>query len=202
MNSESINNIAKFFAEIGILKRFSRSGCKLAGIKEEEFIGLHVVRAAQIAYILAQLEGANPEKTACIALFHDNGEIRVGDQNKVSARYFDISQAEKKAYLEQIADLPSITQQKLKQYFNEFEKRNTKEGVVAKDADWLETAISAKEYLEKGAPKFMQKWIDNVKKALETLSAKKILEIIEKQEDFTNSWWQGLKKMTYKKLYK
>lgn len=201
MNSKFISSTAKFFAEIGTLKRFSCSGWKLAGIKEEDFIGLHVVRAAQIAYILAHLEGVNPEKTACIVLFHDNGEIRVGDQNKVAARYFDISQAEKKAYLEQIANLPSITQQKLKQYFLEFEKRNTKEGIVAQDADWLETAISAKEYLEKGAPKSIQNWIDNVKKALETSSAKKILEIIEKQEDFTDSWWQGLKKMTYQKLY-
>lgn len=43
-------------------------------------------------------------------------------------------------------------------------------------------------------------WINNVEKALETESAKKILAEIRGMKDFTNCWWQGLKKMTYKKL--
>lgn len=201
MNKNHVyKKICHFLAEIGVLKRQARTGPKLAGVATDETIANHVTRAAQLAYILAELEGADPEKTACMVLFHDNGEVRVGDQHKVASRYFDINQAEKAAYIEQVDQLPRKTSQKLKNYYQEFENRNTLEGIVAKDADWLENAITVKEMMEQGGHKDLQVWIENVKKALETESAKKILRIIEAQESFTTSWWQGLKKMTYEKL--
>jgi len=80
------------------------------------------------------------------------------------------------------------------------EERTTPEGVVAQDADWLECAIQAKLYLEKGHD--CSEWIKNTEKALETESAKEILKLIKQEKDFTTLWWQGLKKMTYKKLDK
>lgn len=78
-------------------------------------------------------------------------------------------------------------------------ERNTKEGIIAKDADWLEQAIQAKVYMETGY-KGAEDIINNVGAALETDSAKEILAEIRKNPDFLNSWWQGLKKMTYQKL--
>jgi len=195
------SSIAKFFSELGVSRRYQRSGPKLSGVKNSENIAEHVFRAAQIAYVLAYLEEVDPEKTASMVLFHDNGELRVGDQNKVAARYFDISKTEKHAFDEQIYNLPESLAQRIGRLCSQFESRNTKEGIVARDADWLETAITAKEYLELGY-KGQQNWIDNVRKALETKSAKELLRYIEKQKDFTNSWWQGLKKMTYRKLAK
>lgn len=191
-------NICKFLAEVGVLKRLPLTGLKLAGVVENEFIAMHVVRAAQLAYILAELEGANPEKTACMVLFHDNGETRVGDQHKVAARYFDIKKAEQRAFVAQIQNLPASIQRKLKGYYSEYKQCGSLEGIVAKDADWLETAISCKELMEQGASASLQVWIDNVRKALKTKSAKKLLKIIEAEKDFTSSWWRGLMKMTYK----
>ena len=134
-----------------------------------------------------------------MVLFHDNGEVRVGDQHKVASRYFNINKAETKAFKEQIKTLPEKLRKRILSLKNDFETRKTKEGVVAKDADWLEGAIEAKEYEQKGF-KIMKVWIKNVKKALETKSAKQLLDHIEKEEDFLNSWWIGLKKMTYKKF--
>ena len=79
------------------------------------------------------------------------------------------------------------------------ENRNTKEGIVAKDADWLELAFQAKQYIDQGHLA-AQNWIDNVEKALETDSAKELLKEMQKT-NFTD-WLIGLKKMTYKKLEK
>lgn len=146
------------------------------------------------------LENADPEKTACMVLFHDNGETRVGDQNKVAARYIDSADAERLAYQEQVRGLPAELQKRLMHYYDHFELRDTKEGVVAKDADWLEAAITVKELLETGHSRGLQNWIDNIRQALETESAKEILQLVENSENLMNSWWQGLKKMTYKKL--
>lgn len=192
-----MKKIVNFFFELSMLSREKHSGFMLCGLENPKSIAEHSHRSAIIAYILADLEGANPEKTACINLIHDIAETRVRDLHKVNSRYLDIKNAEKNAFEEQIANVSKNTQKKWKKYFEQGKKRNTKEGIIAKDADWLEVAITARELVCLGY-KGAQNWIDNVEKALETQSAKKMLNEIKKTD--INDWWKGLKKMTYKKL--
>ena len=193
-----IKNIVNFIFELNQLKRQRHNGFQLAGVKNPDTVAEHVLRTAQIGYILAVMEkNANPEKVASIIIIHDNGEARVGDQNKVAARYFSKSGAEAQAFFDQTKNLGDEIEQKWQKYFNEYTKRDTKEGVIAKDADWLEVAFQAKEYIDLGYVA-AQEWINNVEKALETKSAKKVLQEMKKTK-FTD-WWRGLKKMTYKKL--
>ncbi len=172
----------------------------MAGVKNPDTVAEHALRAAQIGYILAIMEGdANPEKVATMLIIHDNGEVRIGDQNKIGARYFSVEEAEAMAFYDQTKNLGAEIEKKWKRYFQEYENRTTREGIIAKDADWLEAAFQAKEYLDLGYP-MMDRWISNVARALETESAKKIIAELKKTK-FTD-WWQGLEKMTYKKLYK
>ena len=192
-----IKNIVNFIFEINQLKRQRHCGFKMVGVKNPYSVAAHVMRASQIGYILATMEGANAEKTASIVLFHDNGEARIGDQDKIGARYFSTQEAEYNAFCDQAKNLGKELEAKLTEYFNEYEKRTTKEGIIAKDADWLEQAFQAKEYVDLGYTA-AQGWIENIEKAIETNSAKKIIKQMQKTE-FTD-WWQGLKKMTYKKL--
>lgn len=158
----------------------------------------HALRAAQIGYILAVMEGdANPETVAAILVVHDNAEARIGDHHKVTARYINAKEAEEKAFAEQLEGTGEILEKKWLDYFSTYENRDTKEGIIAKDADWLEMAFQAKEYIDQGY-KSAADWINNIEKAIETKSAKLILKEMKKTE-FTD-WWQDLKKMTYKKL--
>lgn len=195
----NMKKIVNFIFELSQLKRQVHSGFQLAGIKNPPTVAEHAARAAQIGYILAVMEGADPEKVVAMLVIHDNAEARVGDQNKVAARYYSVKKAESKAFADQLKNLGGEIEKKWKKYFYEFEERTTKEGIIARDADWLETAFQAKEYLDVGY-KFVSNWIDNVEKALETKSAKMIIKEMKKTE-FTD-WWRGLKRMTYKKLYK
>ena len=196
-----MTDLRKFLSEIQMLKRVQRSGFPVAGITETDSVAEHALLSAQIAFILAEMEGADAEKAAIINLFHDNHEARVGDHNKVSARYLETGEAEKTAELEQLANLPDEINHKIIDLLNQKRERNTIEGIIAQDADWLEVAIQAKIYLEQGYTG-AQNWIDNVENALETQTAKKILAEIKNDSDFTNCWWQGIKKMTYTKLDK
>jgi len=194
----NIKNAVNFIFELNQLKRLKHNGFKLCGVKDPDSIAEHVMRAAQIGYILAAMEGIkNPEKVAAMVLIHDNGEIRIGDHHKVSARYFNTKAAEHQAFRDQLEQLGNGVAEKWKKYFNEFENRNTNEGIIAKDADWLEQAFQAKEYADLGY-KSAEDWINNVEKALETKSAKLLLAQMKKVK-FTD-WWQGLKRMTYKKI--
>ena len=191
--------IKKFLSEIQMLKRVKHEGVKLAGVENPDSIAEHACLSAQIAFLLASIEGADAVKCVLMNLFHDNEEARIGDHHKVSARYLDVRDAEKKAEKEHFNNLPEPIGKAIFELQEEKRRRNTKEGIIAQDADWLEVALQAKIYSELGY-KGCKDWIDNVNRALETESAKEILAEIKKEPDFLNCWWKGLKKMTYKKL--
>jgi putative hydrolase of HD superfamily len=187
-----------FIFELNQLKRQHRNGFILAGVKNPDTVAEHALRAAQIGYILAVMEGnANPDKVATMLIIHDNAATRIGDQNKVSARYFSNKDAKQNAWKEQLENLQNEVREKWLMYLSEYENRTTQESIIARDADWLETAFQAKEYFDLGYESTVD-FIDNVEKALETESAKKIIKEM-KNTKFTD-WWKGLKKMTYEKL--
>jgi len=192
-----IKKIVNFIFELNMLKRESHSGWKLAGVEHPDSVAEHVFRAAQIGYILAIMENVNPEKVVTMLLIHDNPEARIRDHHRVCARYISTKDAQVRALSEQCEGLGDYIKKKWANYYDEIEERATKEGIVAKDADWLEIAFQGKEYVDQGY-KSAQNWIDNMEEALETESAKKILAEMKKTE-FTD-WWADLKKMTYKKL--
>lgn len=190
-------NICNYLFELGALKKFKHSGTKLAGVQHPDTIAEHAYRTAVIGYILAKMEKQNPEKTAIICLLHDNAEARITDLHKVARRYIKTHLAEKTAYAEQVGSLPPEIKKTFLSLFLEYEDRTTKEGLIARDADMLETAFQAKEYLDLGH-KACQDWIDNVEKCLKTKSAKIILKSL-KNTQFTD-WWRGLKNRSRKKI--
>lgn len=199
MEKEKLEKIIKFLSEIQSLKRVRREGPWLAGVENTPSVTDHIAVSAQIAYILAKLEGADANKCAVINLFHDTEQSRIGNQHKVSSRYIDRTEAKQKAKEDQCSNLPEDVKQEILSLQNELKERNTKEGIICQDAEWLEAALQSKIYVERGY-KGMENWIDNVEEALETESAKEILKEMKENPDFVNYWWRGLEKMTYKKL--
>lgn len=182
----SYKKIVHFVFELSNLKKFKHCGIKFAGVENPDSLAEHAARAAQIAYILADLEHADPYKCSLMTLIHDNGEIRVGDQHKISSKYFDIKKYEQAAFKDQTNNLPAPTNSTFSDLHTEFEEQKTKESHVSRDADMLETAFQAKEYLDNGY-KTAKLWIESVKQKLKTSSAKKILKEMEKTH-FTD-WW-------------
>lgn len=198
-----MKNIVNYIFEMGVMRKEMHNGLKLAGVSDLNSIGEHALRAAQIGYILTVLEnkkhGTNlsPEKVASILIFHDNGEVRIGDLHKVATRYINSKESEKNAFTEQASQLPEEIKDKIVGYFEEIEERTTKEGIIAKDADWLENAFMAKEQNDLGN-RLAAEWVDNVGKTIETESAKEIFQMM-KETRFTD-WWMGIKKFMAKKL--
>lgn len=190
--------VLKFLSEIEMLKRVDHEGFRLSGVSKPHSVASHAAIASQIAYILAKLEKADALKCALIVLFHDNEETRIGDHHKVASRYIDMPELEQRTEKDLYSSLGEIGKEILSLQ-EEIRERNTKEGIIAKDADWLETALQAKIYSEIGY-KGCEDMLNNVEKLLETESAKEILKAIRENNDFVNYWWRGLKKMDYKKL--
>jgi len=181
-----------FVFELGQLRRIKHEGWRLIGVEHPESVADHSLRVAQIAFVLAHLEGdADPFETAVIGLFHDIGECRIGDVHRVASRY--VTRDEARAVQEQTERLDDDIGQKIFGLWKQAEERSTKAGTIAKDADYLEQAAMAKEFIEKGHA-HAQGWVNNIAVALRTESAKKMLaEIVNSN---SNDWWQGLKKLT------
>ncbi|MFH0978128.1 MAG: HD domain-containing protein [Candidatus Woesearchaeota archaeon] len=184
--------IVDFFFEVGQLKRVKRSGWWLVNIKDPESVAEHSFRTALIGYVLARLEGADTKKVVLECLFHNVAETRLNDFHKVNQRYIDSHAAKHKAVLEQYENLPVEASDELLKLFEELRNDQSKEAQVARDADLLETACQAKEYIEIGY-KDAQNWIDNTWKIIKTESGKRLLTLIEKTN--SNDWWHNLKKI-------
>lgn len=198
MEQEQLRKIISFLSEIQVLKRVRREGVRLIGVENPDSVAEHALLAAQIAYVLAKLEGADAAHCVLINLFHDNEEARTGDLHNISASYSDKKQVERLAESDHYGNLPSNIADEILEMQEELRERKTKEAIIAKDADWLEAAIQAKIYMEIGYAGG-EKWLDNVGAALETISAKEILAEIRKNPDFLNCWWRNVPSMTFKK---
>ncbi|MBU1083506.1 MAG: HD domain-containing protein, partial [Candidatus Omnitrophica bacterium] len=140
-----------FIAEAGLLKRVKRSGWWVLGMPCEESVADHSFRCAVIGYILAEKEGADPYKVLMMTLFNDIHEARITDMHKMAHSYVDVRAAEKKAFASQVSKLPEPIKRTLKKMREEHDRQETKESLVARDADILECLIQAKEYTDMGA---------------------------------------------------
>ncbi len=188
-----MHEIIKYLFEAGMLKHVKRSGWWACKINDPESVAEHTFRAAVVAFILAKLEGESDEianKLCSAAVFHDMHETRILDLNKIAARYINKQEAiSRKVEEDQISLLPSNAQSALK---NLLFNLNEREKTILKDADLLEMALQAKEYLEIGY-KDCEDWIKNVEKRLKTKSAKALLQQIKKMS--SKEWYIGLKKL-------
>ena len=187
-----MKDILNLIYEFGQLKRTKRSGWWDAGVKDPESVAEHTARTCFLGYILSKLENVDSKKVILMVISHDFPEARTNDQGRVADRYIDVKPSERKALEDQVKNLPENIRKELLALHQEFEERKTKEALVAKDADYLECAIQAKEYLDIGYKK-AENWIDNVGKVLKTKSAKEIFKLIKKSDSL--DWWKSLKKL-------
>ena len=183
-------DILSFFFEMGQLSRVKREGWRLLGIEHPESIADHTLRAAQIGWVLAKLEGyPNPHEVASMLIFHDIGEARVGDIHKLANRYITVD--ESLAVKEQLSRL-GVMGVDVRDLWEQIETRSSTAGTIAKDADLLELAVRAREYMAQGFSD-AQEWFDAAKNRVQTESAKRL--IAELPAVSPTAWWHGLKKL-------
>jgi len=184
---ENIKRIVNFLFELSGAKTTARTGWQRIGIKLSESLADHSAVSAQIAYILAAMEGANPERAAALAIFHDTAELRVGDQNWVARIYSDHENQKEKAQFHQVDGLSVAPQ--MRAIFDELKDCRTKEARVAWDADSLDMAIQAKIYAEGGNKKALL-WMESVGGSFRTDSANNIFDQIKNAG--IDDWWMEL----------
>ena len=173
---------ADFLFQLGILKKLPRSGWLSIGITQPENIADHVFRTALIGYLLAKMERADENKVLKLCLLHDLAEIRTSDITPLNSKY--IKKDDKKAARDVIRGL--FCEKELAALIGELES-DTRESIVARDADALELLIQAKEYLDQGN-KYAREFITTARKKIKTRSAREIARGLEKTD--SARWWK------------
>ncbi len=193
MQDKDTENIVHFIFEMGHLKNTPRAGWPLLGIPNPESVADHTSQAVFIAYILAKLEGANPDRTALIVAFHEMAETRIGDLHKMAQSYIlDKKAIEIRIVGEQSALLPADIGKDFVEFFSGFDTEASIEHTIAKDADYLQVIFQGKFYVEQGYVG-AQNWIDNATKCLVTKSAKDLAAQVAKTR--STQWYEGIKRI-------
>lgn len=163
-----------FLYEMGLLKRYKRTGWVVAGAAEPESIADHSHRTAIVAVVIAELEGADPERAAFLALFHDTQETRLTDIPHIGKRYLKAS-PNSEVTSDQVTGMSKGLAALIGRAEAEYEAFESAEALCAKDADKLECLLQAVEYREQGTD--TQAWIDTSLSALKTKTAQRLAKL-------------------------
>jgi putative hydrolase of HD superfamily len=133
---------ADFLFEVGTMRKLLRMHRQtLLTDDMSDNIATHSYRAALIGWILAKREGVDPYKVVMMCLLHDIAEVRSNDHNWVHKRYIKVFEEE--ITREQLGTLPD---RELEEVALEYGARESREAIIAKDADYLDQVLLLREY--------------------------------------------------------
>lgn len=187
-------SIANFMFEVGMLAKTPRSGFHFLGTGDQS-VAEHVSRTSFIGYALAHMDGkVDVLKVLKMCLFHDISETRISDLNHIHQKYVE---RKEHSAVKDISDSVPFG----KDIFNilqEYEKRESKEAQLVKDADTLEWVLALKEQVDSGNTRALE-WIKDGIKRLKTPQGKEMALAI--MDTNSNDWWFPEDSVIRKKKY-
>jgi len=179
-----MKDIANFLFEVGMLSKTPRTGLRFLGSGSES-VAEHILQTIYIGYTLCKQEPGLDELTVLkLCLIHDLCEARTGDMNYMYKKYVTVD--EKKAVEDITESLPFG--EEIQSLLEEFNARNTRESLIAHDADQISLLIQLKERGDLGN-KYSAEWIAYAVKRLETAAGKKLAQAVL-DTDWSHWWFQ------------
>jgi putative hydrolase of HD superfamily len=179
---EKMKEIADFLFEVGMLKKTPRSGFQFLGSGCES-VAEHILRTLFAAYVLCKMEpDADELKVLRLCLMHDLPEARTGDMNYVNKKYVTVD--EKKA-IRELAE-PLFFGGEIEEVLAEFNGKETRESLLARDADQLSLILQLKECGDLGNH-YSREWIRFAVQRLATENARRLAEDILATD--SSNWW-------------
>ncbi len=177
-----MNRVVDFLFETSMLKAIPRSGYAFLG-SGSETVAEHSFMTAMICFAISRIEpGINTERLVTMALTHDLPEARTGDLNYVQKKY--VTALEAKAASHMAEGLPFGSE--LLSVLQEFNEAETRESMLARDADQLSFMIELKKELDTGA-KSPEKWLPFIIERIKTDTGRKLAQGI--MDSNWDDWW-------------
>jgi len=177
-----MDSLANFLFEVGMLSRTPRSGYQFLGSGKES-VAEHVLRTVFVGYTLCKMDDSLDEfRVLKMCFLHDLPEARTGDMNYVNKKYVNVD--EEKAVSELTKNL--FFGDDIKAAIDEFNRKETKESLITRDADQIALILQLKECGDLGN-KYSEEWIDFALQRLNTENGKKLAERITRTD--SSLWW-------------
>ena len=182
---------ANYLFEIGIHAKTQRSGFWFLGTGKQS-LAEHAYRATHVGLALASLAGdVDVSKVMQMCLFHDIAEGRTSDLNYVHQMYASCD--EKAALADITSSIPFGNH--ITTTLDEYKKRESKESLLAKDADNIELLLSLKELSDIGNPR-AKVWIESTSARIKTDEGKELARAIL-ETDSADWWFKGKDNQEY-----
>jgi len=182
--SERMTRLADFLFEAGMLRKTPRSGYQFLGSGGES-VAEHSFRTALIGYVLADMAGFAPERTAMLCLIHDFHEARTGDFNYVNSIYNSSKQRLAMQHTLEGTDLDK----RLLPLWDEQDLKESPEARLAADADQIDLILSLVEQRDLGNA-YAAKWLTAALERLCTEEGKALASAVV-ESDHTRWWSKG-----------
>lgn len=184
MQNDKMKAVVNLLFEVGMLAKSPRTGFHFLGSGSQS-IAEHTNRAVYVGFVLAMLEGdVDVGKVMKMCLLHDLAEARTGDLNYVHQKYVEADEYKAMAELAETLEFGDDILETL----GEYKQRQSKEAILAKDADNLEWILALKEQLDIGNSRAAT-WLPSAVKRLKTPVAQALGDkILSTQSD---EWWFG-----------
>lgn len=174
--------IADLLFEAKILKEIPRAGFHFLGAGRES-VAEHSFTTAFIAWVMSRLEpGVDAMKLTTMCLVHDLPEARIGDLNYVQKKY--VTADEQKAVADTTRNLPFG--EDIADLIEEFNRQETFEAKLARDADQLAFILDLKSISDVGS-RAPEKWLPVVVNRLKTDLGKRLATAITQRN--WDAWW-------------
>lgn len=177
----SMLRLADFLFEAGMLRKTPRSGYQFLGSGKEN-VAEHSFRAALIAFVLAELAGANAERAAVLCLVHDFHEARTGDFNYVNSIY---NSSRQRLAMEHAVAGTGL-EQRLLSLWDEQDSEESPESRCAADADQIDLILNLVEEKNLGNP-YADKWLTAALARVRTIEGQKLAKHIVACDH--SDWW-------------
>ena len=181
---ERMKRLADFLFEAGMLRKTPRTGYQFLGTGSEN-VAEHSFRTAVVGYVLADMAGADVQRTAMLCLFHDLHEARTGDFNYVNKLY---NSSTRTKAIEEATAGTGLTEP-LVGMWDELEDADTKEAQLAQDADQIDFILNLKEQSDLGNT-YAAKWMESALERLRTPEGKALAAQVA-VTDHTDWWYKG-----------
>lgn len=202
-----MKDVVEFLIEVGKLKKISRKGWVLRGIKNPETIAAHTFRLAFMAWILGKQMKLNVNKILKMCLIHDICEVYAGDTTpyhplppksqkewkKITQKWPRFSKKEKEKFFHEKYDkenkalkklifkLPPVIKKEIKNLWSDYEEGLTSEGRFVRQVDRVENLLQALEYWQKEKKFAIEPWWVQIEELVDHPLLIEFLEVLEKK---------------------
>lgn len=176
MKRKQITDLYSIISKLKFTKRQGWLDKKL----DADTMSAHIYGAMVLGWSIAAEEKVNPTKVVEILLVHDLVMAVMEDVTPASGKYEEKESLENNSKGIIAITLPEPLRDKYLSYVDEYQKQETKESIVAREADKLETLLQGETYEKQtGNNHILDGFLQGYKSVFKTKTGRKLFEDIE-----------------------